>query len=118
MHVSAEEGRQKSVQNGLDALSSCITSLDSGLDKQKFLEYNHSAFMIPKKLEFQGQKTDDVSKDSYSKFHTCSKANSCQIKIQDHYFTQLINKYLKKECVIQRILKIIADKFNFFSFSS
>lgn len=61
MHVSAEEGRQRSVQNGLDTLSACITSLDSGLDKQKFLEYNHSAFMIPKKLEFQGQKTDDVS---------------------------------------------------------
>lgn len=67
MHVSAEEGRQKSVQNGLDALSSCISSLDSGLDKQKFLECNHSAFMIPKKLEFQGQKTDDVSKDFVSK---------------------------------------------------
>lgn len=61
MHVSAEEGRQKSVQNGLDTLSSCINSLDSRLDKQRFLEYNHSAFMIPKKLEFQGQKTEDVS---------------------------------------------------------
>ncbi|KAJ8950263.1 hypothetical protein NQ318_021117 [Aromia moschata] len=59
MHVTAEEGRQKSVQNGLDTLSACINSLDSRLDKQRFLEYNHSAFMIPKKLEFQGQKTDE-----------------------------------------------------------
>lgn len=60
MHVTAEEGRQKSVQNGLDTLSACINSLDSRLDKQRFLEYNHSAFMIPKKLEFQGHKTDEV----------------------------------------------------------
>ncbi|XP_018578862.1 SLIT-ROBO Rho GTPase-activating protein 1-like isoform X3 [Anoplophora glabripennis] len=59
MHVTAEEGRQKSVQNGLDTLSACIHSLDSRLDKQRFLEYNHSAFMIPKKLEFQGQKSDE-----------------------------------------------------------
>lgn len=62
MHVTAEEGRQKSVQNGMDALTACINSLDSRLDKQRFLEYNHQAFMIPKKFEFQGQKSDDVSK--------------------------------------------------------
>ncbi|CAH1121410.1 unnamed protein product [Ceutorhynchus assimilis] len=59
MHVTAEEGRQKSVQSGLDSLSACINSLDSRLDKQKFLENNHSAFMIPKKLEFQGHKTEE-----------------------------------------------------------
>ncbi|XP_044741515.1 SLIT-ROBO Rho GTPase-activating protein 1-like isoform X2 [Chrysoperla carnea] len=59
MHVSAEEGRQKSVQNGMDALTSCIGALDSRLDKQRFLESNHQAFMIPKKIEFQGQRTDD-----------------------------------------------------------
>lgn len=56
MHVTAEEGRQKSVQTGLDTLHACINSLDSRLDKQRFLEYNHQAFMIPKKLEFQEQR--------------------------------------------------------------
>ncbi|KAL1492782.1 hypothetical protein ABEB36_010977 [Hypothenemus hampei] len=61
MHVTAEEGRQKSVQHGLDTLSACINSLDSRLDKQRFLEYNHSAFMIPKKLEFQGYKSDETA---------------------------------------------------------
>lgn len=60
MHVTAEEGRQRSVQTGLDTLSACINSLDSRLDKQKFLESNHQAFMVPKKLEFQGQRTEDV----------------------------------------------------------
>ncbi|XP_017781672.1 PREDICTED: SLIT-ROBO Rho GTPase-activating protein 1-like isoform X2 [Nicrophorus vespilloides] len=67
MHVSAEEGRQRSVQSGMDALSSCINSLDSRLDKQKFLEYNHSAFMIPKKLEFQGQKHEEQLEPEISK---------------------------------------------------
>lgn len=60
MHVTAEEGCQKSVQNGLDTLTACINSLDSRLDKQRFLEFNHTAFMIPKKLEFQGHKTEEV----------------------------------------------------------
>uniref|UniRef100_A0A1B6DN07 SLIT-ROBO Rho GTPase-activating protein 1 n=1 Tax=Clastoptera arizonana TaxID=38151 RepID=A0A1B6DN07_9HEMI len=55
MHISAEEGRQTSVQTGLDSLHTNITSLDSRLDKQRFLEYNHTAFMIPKKFDFQGR---------------------------------------------------------------
>ncbi|CAH1377786.1 SLIT-ROBO Rho GTPase-activating protein 1-like isoform X7 [Tenebrio molitor] len=67
MHVSAEEGRQRSVQNGLDTLSACINSLDSRLDKQRFLEYNHTAFMIPKKLEFQGQKQEEVAEPEIQK---------------------------------------------------
>ncbi|GLH12612.1 GTPase-activating protein CdGAPr [Gryllus bimaculatus] len=60
MHVSAEEGQQKSVQAGLDQMTSCVSSLDSRLDKQRFLECNHTAFMIPKKFEFQGQKEDGL----------------------------------------------------------
>lgn len=59
MHVSAEERRQKSIQNGMDTLTTCISSLDSRLDKQRFLELNHSAFMVPKKFEFQDQKPND-----------------------------------------------------------
>ena len=34
--------------------------MDSRADKQKFLEQYHSAFMIPKRLEFQGQQTEDL----------------------------------------------------------
>ncbi|EEB12153.1 SLIT-ROBO Rho GTPase-activating protein, putative [Pediculus humanus corporis] len=59
MHISAEEGLERSVQTGLDNLHNCIGSLDSRLDKQRFLESNHSAFMIPKKFEFQGLRGDD-----------------------------------------------------------
>ena len=60
MHTTAEEGRIKSLQTGTDTLSSIINSMDSRHDKQRFLEFNHSAFMVPKKFEFQGQK-DEVS---------------------------------------------------------
>lgn len=77
MHVTAEEGRQKSVQNGLDTLSACIHSLDSRLDKQRFLEYNHSAFMIPKKLEFQGQKSDEVRNGIVGLLGTIGNTNFC-----------------------------------------
>ncbi|XP_075216171.1 SLIT-ROBO Rho GTPase-activating protein 1-like isoform X2 [Lycorma delicatula] len=66
MHISAEEGRQSSVQAGLDALHSNIASLDSRLDKQRFLEYNHTAFMIPKKFEFQG-KNDEFAEPELQK---------------------------------------------------
>lgn len=61
MHISAEEGLERSVQAGLDNLHGCIGGLDSRLDKQRFLESNHTAFMIPKKFEFQGLRGDDVS---------------------------------------------------------
>lgn len=66
MHISAEEGRQTSLQAGLDALHSNITSLDSRLDKQRFLEYNHTAFMIPKKFEFQGR-NDELAEPELQK---------------------------------------------------
>uniref|UniRef100_A0A0A9YLU2 SLIT-ROBO Rho GTPase-activating protein 1 n=1 Tax=Lygus hesperus TaxID=30085 RepID=A0A0A9YLU2_LYGHE len=58
MHVTSEEGRAKSIQANIDTLNSVLSGLDSRLDKQRFLEYNHNAFMIPKKLEFQGNKDE------------------------------------------------------------
>lgn len=64
MHCSAEEGRQRSLQTNADQLSSCISSLDSRADKQRFLESHHVAFMIPKKFEFQGQRGDEVIKQN------------------------------------------------------
>lgn len=70
MHVSAEEGRQQSVQTGLDQMNVCVSNLDSGFDKQRFLESNHTAFMIPKKFEFQGQKDEVIyfNINSYNHF--------------------------------------------------
>ncbi|XP_059475420.1 SLIT-ROBO Rho GTPase-activating protein 1-like isoform X2 [Neocloeon triangulifer] len=58
-HVAAEEGRQQSVQAGLDQMAATVAALDSRLDKQRFLESNHTAFMIPKKFEVQGTRTEE-----------------------------------------------------------
>ncbi|XP_026475211.1 SLIT-ROBO Rho GTPase-activating protein 1-like isoform X4 [Ctenocephalides felis] len=61
MHVSAENGRGRAVQTGAEQLAQQVQALDSRADKQRFLEANHQAFMIPKKLEFQGQRADDIA---------------------------------------------------------
>ncbi|KXJ73026.1 hypothetical protein RP20_CCG016723 [Aedes albopictus] len=58
MHVSADQGRCRAVLNNTDTLSHIINSMDSRADKQKFLEQHSAAFMIPKRLEFQGQDED------------------------------------------------------------
>lgn len=55
MHVTADQGRCRAVLHNADTLSHTVHSMDSRADKQKFLEHHHGAFMIPKRLEFQGQ---------------------------------------------------------------
>ncbi|KZC04072.1 SLIT-ROBO Rho GTPase-activating protein 1, partial [Dufourea novaeangliae] len=67
MHCSAEEGRQRSLQSGAEQLTSCVGALDSRADKQRFLESHHSAFMIPKKFEFQGQRGDETPEPELQK---------------------------------------------------
>lgn len=60
LHVTADQGRCRQVLNNSELLSHIIHSMDSRADKQKFLEQYHSAFMIPKRLEFQGQQNEDL----------------------------------------------------------
>lgn len=60
LHVSADQGRCRQVLNNSELLSHIIHSMDSRADKQKFLEQYHSAFMIPKRLEFQGGQQEDL----------------------------------------------------------
>lgn len=59
MHVTGEQGRGRAILHNADTLSHAIHSMDSRADKQKFLEQHHGAFMIPKRLEFQGQQVDE-----------------------------------------------------------
>ncbi|XP_076304091.1 SLIT-ROBO Rho GTPase-activating protein 1-like [Tachypleus tridentatus] len=61
MYVSSEECLKKAKQNSIDKMHRCLNSLDSRMDKQKYFEYNNSAFMIPKKFEFQPHKGDEVN---------------------------------------------------------
>lgn len=60
MHVTADQGRCRAVLEKSDNLSHIIHSMDSRADKQKFLEQHHGAFMIPKRLEFQGEEEEEV----------------------------------------------------------
>lgn len=60
LHVTADQGRCRQVLNNSELLSHIIHSMDSRADKQKFLEQHHTAFMIPKRLEFQGQQNEDL----------------------------------------------------------
>jgi SLIT-ROBO Rho GTPase activating protein len=58
LHVTADQGRCRQIHGNSELLSHIIHSMDSRADKQKFLEQHHSAFMIPKRLEFQGHSED------------------------------------------------------------
>ena len=60
LHVTADQGRCRQVLNNSELLSHIIHSMDSRADKQKFLEQYHTAFMIPKRLEFQGGQQEDL----------------------------------------------------------
>ncbi|KAK8383022.1 hypothetical protein O3P69_011505 [Scylla paramamosain] len=60
-HVSGQECMRRSLQGGIDDINKTISNLDSRLDKQRFLEFNNAAFMLPKKFEFQGHKGDEVN---------------------------------------------------------
>jgi len=51
---------RKSEQQDIDAMEKILTSLDSRLDKKKFLEKHESAFMVPKKFEYQPVRRDET----------------------------------------------------------
>lgn len=61
MHVTADQGRCRALMHNADQMSHTIHAMDSRADKQKFLEQYHSAFMIPKRLEFQGQLSEELA---------------------------------------------------------
>ncbi|XP_045027410.1 SLIT-ROBO Rho GTPase-activating protein 1 isoform X2 [Daphnia magna] len=67
VHVSAEENIRRSLQISVDGMNKCLSNLDSRADKQRFLEANHTAFMIPKKFDaatYQN-KIDEVRPGSF-----------------------------------------------------
>lgn len=74
-HVSGQECLRRSLQGGIDDINKTINNLDSRLDKQRFLEFNNAAFMLPKKFEFQGHKGDEVGK--FYAFGFCVVMKEC-----------------------------------------
>ncbi|XP_031636973.1 SLIT-ROBO Rho GTPase-activating protein 1-like isoform X2 [Contarinia nasturtii] len=61
VHVTGDQGRGRAIMHNADQMSHTIHAMDSRADKQKFLEQYHSAFMIPKRLEFQGQLSEELA---------------------------------------------------------
>ncbi|XP_064487016.1 SLIT-ROBO Rho GTPase-activating protein 1-like isoform X2 [Ornithodoros turicata] len=61
MYSNSEECLQRSLQRSAESLGKCTSNLDSRTDKQRFLEYNNAAFMVPKKFAFQPYKGDETS---------------------------------------------------------
>ena len=60
MHVSGMEQRRRHIQQDVDALNKTLSAMDSRLDKQRFIESNNSAFMIPKKFEYLPVRRDET----------------------------------------------------------
>ncbi|XP_076035046.1 SLIT-ROBO Rho GTPase-activating protein 1-like isoform X5 [Oratosquilla oratoria] len=58
---SGQECIKRGIQTSIDDMNKNINNLDSRHDKQRFLEFNNAAFMLPKKFEFQGHKGDEVN---------------------------------------------------------
>ena len=51
---------RRSEQTDVDSMEKIISALDSRLDKKLFLEKNETAFMIPKKFEYQPVRRDET----------------------------------------------------------
>ena len=60
MHSNGLDQVRRSLQQEIDALNKSLGGLDSRLDKQKFFEYNNTAFMIPKKFEYSPVRREEV----------------------------------------------------------
>jgi len=58
-HVSAMDQRRRSLQTSIDATNRALASLESRLDKQRFIEANNNVFMIPKKFEYAPVRRDE-----------------------------------------------------------
>ncbi|KAM7294510.1 putative slit-robo Rho GTPase activating protein 1,3, partial [Ixodes scapularis] len=56
---NAEECLQRSLQQECAALQQRAADLDSRADKQRFLEGNNAAFMVPRKFSFQPHRGDE-----------------------------------------------------------
>lgn len=53
LYAYSEEIKKDSLATTIEQLTKILNSLDSRVDKQKFLEAHNSAFVLPKKFEFQ-----------------------------------------------------------------
>lgn len=65
--VDARKTVIESEIKSLDATRDWVREMDNRTDKRKFLEANHSTFMLPRKFEFRSHAADDVCHVSSTK---------------------------------------------------
>lgn len=61
MYQSCHKNISKTHQNAIEVIQKCVGDLDAQSDKQRFIELYNSAYMLPKKFDFQSCKGDEVS---------------------------------------------------------
>ncbi|GBP86752.1 SLIT-ROBO Rho GTPase-activating protein 1 [Eumeta japonica] len=53
-HAAADQGRAAALHTSADVLLACVEALDPRVDKQRFLDAHQSAFMLPRRVSYQG----------------------------------------------------------------
>lgn len=65
VYQSCHKNLAKGHNNACEVVNKCVGDLDAQSDKQRFIELYNSAFMLPKKFEFQPYRGDEVSIPSF-----------------------------------------------------
>ncbi|XP_071121830.1 SLIT-ROBO Rho GTPase-activating protein 3-like isoform X3 [Mytilus edulis] len=67
VYQSCHKNLAKGHNNACEVVNKCVGDLDAQSDKQRFIELYNSAFMLPKKFEFQPYRGDEVQQVSAQK---------------------------------------------------
>lgn len=67
MYQSCQKNLAKGHTVACEVVNKCVGDLDAQADKQRFIELYNSAFMLPKKFEFQPYRGDEVQQISAQK---------------------------------------------------
>ncbi|XP_069141663.1 SLIT-ROBO Rho GTPase-activating protein 1-like isoform X3 [Argopecten irradians] len=67
MYQNLHKNLSRCHQQSVDIVQKCVAELDAQADKQRFIELQNAAFMLPKKFEFQPCRGDEVQQISAQK---------------------------------------------------
>ena len=104
MHVSGMEQRRRHIQQDVDALNKTLSAMDSRLDKQRFIESNNSAFMIPKKFEYAPVRRDEtetlVQKSILDELEIRKQSLITRLKVNGTCISDLSKMHIRKTYMI------------------
>nr|XP_011416165.2 SLIT-ROBO Rho GTPase-activating protein 1 isoform X6 [Crassostrea gigas] len=88
MYQSCHKNISKTHQNAIEVIQKCVGDLDAQSDKQRFIELYNSAFMLPKKFDFQSSKGDEPTAVIF-----CEKSSVQQISAQKPVQDDILQRY-------------------------